>query len=687
MRITGSLLAMLLATVATPALAVDQPDALHTETSAEIIVTAPFERERFSLATAVTVLQGTDLARESRSTLGETLARQPGVSSTFFGPNASRPILRGLDAERVRVLTDGIGSFDVSNTSVDHAVAINPLLVSRVEVIRGPAALLYGSGAIGGVVNVQDTRIPREIPDEPLHVEAAANFGSAAEERGGGVAIDLPLGKTGLVAHADASFLRTSDYRSGGFVYSPAQRALGTAAGGEAADQAALRGNVPNSDARTWDVAGGLAWIGADGANFGFSVSHLENNYGIPNALPIGLGEGEGPEQDIRLDMRQTRVDVRAAVPLGGLFETLRLRGGWADYRHDELEDTGEIGTSFFNKAWEARAELVQREQGAWKGASGVQYLSRNFESVGAEAYIPRNETRQIALFTLQEFDVGGGLKIDVGGRYEHSDVRSDVIGISRNFDAFSGSFGVSLRLSDGWNFAVSTAHSQRAPSAEELFANGGHAATQAFEVGNPVFLKERSTGIEAVLRGRGDLWNIELSSFFTRFSNFIYLNPNGDIEDGLPVFQYQQSGARFWGFEAEGAYTLAELGDTSIAATGLIDFVRADILGGVGPVPRIPPLRMIGGLEASGGSIGGRIEIEHAIRQKRLASFEADTPAFTMVNASLTWKPLGTDNGTAVILSANNVFDVEARRHASFLKNVSPLMGRDFRLAVRFSF
>lgn len=667
---------------------------LHGGMSPEIIVTAPFVRDRFSLTTAASVLDGAALIRETRSSIGETLARQPGVSSTFFGPGASRPILRGQDAERVRVLTDGIGSFDVSNTSADHAVAINPFLVDRVEVVRGPAALLYGSNAVGGVVNVQDRRIPREVPDEPVHIDASAYYGSAADERGGAGSFDLPLFKgadgSGLVLHADGSYLKTGDYRVGGYVYSADKRAEAAEVGGDVAEQAMLRGRVPNSDVESWNYGGGLAWFAPGGGELGLAVSHMRSNYAIPNALPL-----DGGEQDIRLDMRQTRVDARALVPMANsdtaVFEALKFRFGFADYAHDELEDTGAIGTSFFSQAFEARMELVQRARGKWQGASGVQILSRRFEAVGEEAYIPLNQTTQMGLFTLQEYNFGD-LKMDGGARFETTCVNSQPLGVSRTFNTLSASLGASLRLSESWRLGISATHSERAASAEELFSNGAHAATGAFEIGDVNFAKETSNGVEAVLRGRGEGfwgegWRIEASVFFTRFRNFIFLSPTGEVDEGVPVFAYSQAGARFWGGEVDAAATLARLGDKRIEATGLIDFTRADVLGGVGPVPRIPPLRLMGGLQAEGGVFGGRVEVEHATAQRRVAVFEGETDAWTMVNASINWKPFGSASNTLLLLSANNIFDVEARRHSSFLKSSAPMFGRDVRVTARVSF
>jgi iron complex outermembrane receptor protein len=688
---------LLVATVlsSSAALAADEGEDVHSARGPDIIVTAPFERERFALPTAVGVLEGEALTREVRGTIGETLARQPGVTASFFGPNASRPILRGFDGERVRILTDGIGSFDVSNTSVDHAVAINPLNATRIEIIRGPASLLYGSGAIGGVVNVTDRRIAREIPEEFAHIDAIGTLASVNDERSISGSIDVPLGKSGLVVHADGSWLKTGDYRAGGYVFSRDIREAAEAIGGEVAEDAEKRGRVDNSDAETWEVAGGVSWIGERG-NMGISVARLESNYGIPPTLELDGEDSEeegisremgGGGEEIRLDMRQTRIDARAeAIVGGGFIDSVKFRFGWADYVHDEIEPNGDIGTTFTSNALEARVEAVQTERDGWKGATGAQILSRRFEAAGEEAYIPLNQTDQLGLFTLQSFDMGS-YGFEVGARYEHTNVSSAPIGIRRNFDAFSGSFGASVALGDAFRLSGSLAYTERAPAAEELFANGAHAATNAFEIGNPDFDKERSLGFEAVLRGRGEGWRLELSSFFNRFYDFIYLAPTGLEEDDLPVFLYTQGDSRFWGFEAEGAVTVARFGDTAIDVTGLADFVRADLLGGQGPVPRIPSLRFIGGIEANGGAFGGRLEVEHVTRADRVATFETETPAYTLVNASAAWRPFGAESPTALILSVNNIFDVDARRHTSFLKDFAPLPGRDVRLTARFSF
>nr|WP_242653388.1 TonB-dependent receptor [Sphingomonas jatrophae] len=663
------------------------PGDFHEQEAQTIVITAPLRTELGSALAGTTVLSGTDLARELRPTIGDTLARQPGVSSTSFGPNASRPVLRGFQGDRIRILTDGIGSFDASTASVDHAVAINPLTAERVEVLRGPTALLFGSSAIGGVVNVIDSRIPRRLPDEAIHVDALGTLASAADERSIGAAADAPLGG-GLVLHVDGSYLKTDDLDTGGYILSRPLRAQAAAsAEPEIAELADLKGKLPNSAARTWDVAGALAYV-APGVNIGASVTRYDSLYGVPVRYSLDPAiEAEAP----RIDLRQTRYDLRAEVDTGGdILQAVRFRAGHADYRHDELEETGEIGTSFFSEGSEGRLELVQAKRGGWSGAVGAQALRRKFRVRGEEKFVPDNLTEQYGLFTLQQIEAGAW-RAEAGARYEHTLTKADAdeqIGnpdLRRRFDTFSGSLGASYAVVPGWRIGLNATHSERAPSTEELYANGPHAGTQAFEVGDPTLRKERSNGLEATLRGRGQGYTFDVSAYWTRFKNYIYEAQTGEIEDDLPVFQQRQGRARYLGFEVEGSLDLAKVGDWTFVADGLADYVKARIRS-VGPAPRIPPLRLLGGLEAQSDALVGRIEAEWSDRQDRVSAFETETPSFTLVNASVAWHPLPGNRATTLTLSANNLFDVVARRHASFLKDYAPLAGRDFRLSARFS-
>ncbi|MGE3396622.1 MAG: TonB-dependent receptor, partial [Sphingomonas sp.] len=623
-----------------------------------------------------------------RPTIGDTLARQAGVSATSFGPSASRPVLRGFQGDRIRILTDGIGGLDVSNTSVDHAVAINPLTAERVEVLRGPSVLLFGSSAIGGVVNVVDSRIPRRIPEEPVHFEGLLTYGTAARERSANAGVDMPLGG-GFVLHVDGNYTRTSDLRIGGFVLTPELRAQAAASPDpEIRDLASLRGRLPNSASETSEVAAGLAWI--DGQNnVGLSVARYDSRYGIPIRYSLDPAiEAEGPT----LDLRQTRIDGRAEIDTGdGFIDLVRFRGGYSDYRHFEVEDTGEIATTFLNEGIEARLEAVQSNRNGWGGGFGIQFLDRNFSVDGEEKFLPANSSSQIGIFALQTFDLGV-LRLEGGARYENTRLRAEAdadLGnpaLRRTFSTFSASIGGSIALAPRLRFGINLSHSERAPSAEELFANGPHAGTQAFEIGDPGFAKERSWGAEATLRASGTGYSLSAAIFHSRFDNYIYQQPTGAIEDDLPVFQYLQADARYFGVELEGSVRLARFGPVTVNLDGVADYVRATI-DGVGPAPRIPPFRVLAGLEAQSSLVDGRIEVERVTGQDRIAAFETATPGYTMVNASLSIHPFGDTNSSSITLSANNIFDITARRHASVLKDYAPLAGRDIRITARFAF
>lgn len=695
---------------AAPAVAQTTPAAIGPgDQGPDIVVTGVVPKSETDVLSGTSVLRGAELTRSLRPTIGDTLAKLPGVSATSFGPSASRPVLRGFQGERIRVLTDGIGSIDVSNTSVDHAVIIDPLLAERIEVLRGPAALLYGSSAVGGVVNVIDTRIPRSVPEAGYRLSGIGTYGSAANERTVGAAGDLALGKH-FVVHADGSYTKSGDLRIGGYALTDQRRreALATSrlpvdpANTDPIDyaaNAAVRGTLPNTAAQTWTAGVGASLI-TDTGSLGVSYSHYDSLYGVPIRYATLPGEGqEAP----RLSIVQNRVDLRGEVQTGGGFlDRIRIRAGHATYRHFELAPDGAIGTAFFNNGTEGRLELVQAKRGGWQGASGVQFFNRVFDVKGDEAFLPKNETNQTGLFTVQQLDLGK-LKAEAGVRYEMTDVaaRTPVGDLrfsdaSRRFDAVSGSVGMSYGLTDAVRVGINLSHTERAPSAEELFANGAHAGTQAYELGNPNFRLEKSNGAELTLHAHGTGYSFDASAYYTHFNDYISENqvdpsiceaaaaPSGRTVD-FPCFQSIQADATYYGVEAQGSVLLGQIGGYKINADALGDYVRATIRD-QGPAPRIPAARVLGGLEAQSEALAGRVEVEHVFDQNRIRAFETTTPAYTMVNASLAITPFPTNRKLSLTLSANNLFDVDARRAASFLKDFAPLAGRDIRATLRFS-
>jgi len=522
-----------------------QTDPYHRDD--EIVVTSVIKRNEQDVLSGVDVLKAEELTAAIRPSIGETLQHTPGTSATSFGPNASRPVLRGLQGERVRVLTNGIGSIDVSNTSVDHATVVNPLLAERVEVLRGPQALVYGSAAVGGVVNVIDGRVPNAVPEEPVHFAAQGGYGSAAEERSLAASVDVPLGG-GFVAHADGSWLKTGDLRIGGFALSPELRAEALASAAlppdpdaepiDFAANAALAGRLPNTASETWSAGTGFAYIDA-GGSLGAAYSHYDSLYGVP----IRLATQPGQEQEApRITVLQDRIDARAEVtPHGALVDRATFRVGFADYSHSELEPDGAVGTTFLNQGLEARLELAQAQRGNWSGATGAQYSRRDFDVIGEEAFLPRNTPAQLGLFTVQQWKLGA-FELEAGGRYERADLSAkpaedqpQFFAGKRGYDAYSGSLGFAYRFDGNWRAGLNVAHTERAPAAEELFANGPHAATQTFEVGDPLLGKERADSVEALLRGGGAGWSLELSGFYPRFGGSTFRGPTGPGGGGLP--------------------------------------------------------------------------------------------------------------------------------------------------------
>ena len=679
----------------------------------EIVVSAQGLRQ-FDLLAGTSIVEAADLQRNMDGQLGEVLASLPGVSASGFAPGASRPILRGFSGERVKVLVDGIGAIDASNTSDDHAVSIDPLTAESIEVLRGPAVLLFGSQAIGGAVNVIDKRIPRRIPDEAIHVDLVARGDTASDLREFGGSLDVPLfGDSGLVAHLDGSWRKTNDLEIAGFQVAPELRAdliadadeeeeEGEFEEAEELREAALQSDIlPNSATETWTANAGLAWFTGD-SSFGVSFGVYDTEYGIPGRPGAGHHHGEEEEEHgdeehdeeggeeegeelVSIGLRQYRADFRGDIYLGeGFFERLQLRAGYSDYTHTEFEGD-EVGTVFDVEGIEARLVLVQNEQGRWRGSMGAQYYFRDFEAIGAEAFVAPNRTEQVAVFALQEYG-DGPFQVEGSVRFEATDVDSQPLGIERSFSTFSGALGLAYDGPEAFRAGVNLSRVARAPSGEELFSNGPHIATQAFEIGDPDLGVERAWGAEIFARGRLGRAEFSVAAYKNWFDNFIYLGETGDEEDELPVFRYRQQDATYTGVEGELTYEFFDNGNVSLGTELRGEYVRAKLSDGTS-VPRIPPLALSGALTASAGEFDFRGEVEWFDDQNKVAPFETRTDGFTHVNASIAWRPFRERPSVTFMVKADNIFDVTGRRHASFTKDFVPLAGRNISASLRASF
>ncbi|MGB3166506.1 MAG: TonB-dependent receptor [Alteraurantiacibacter sp.] len=664
---------------------------------------------RVDVIAGTSVVTGIQLQREGAGQVGEVLASLPGVSATGFAPGASRPILRGFGGDRVRVLTDGLGSLDASATSADHAVSADPLTADRIEVLRGPAVLLYGSQAIGGAVNIVTKRIPPRQPDEAVHLDALAGIDTASNLREAGLSLDAPIAG-GLVAHVDASWRQTDDVEIPGFAASPSLRADLLADAEEEEEEghleeaeelreaASIRDVLPNSYTETLSAGAGLAYFQGE-SNFGISFGYYDTEYGIPGLPGVGHVHGEEEGEDeaedeeeegpVSIGLEQYRVDLRGAIDLGsGFFDALTTRIGWSDYTHTEFEGD-EVGTVFDVEGVEGRVELVQSRRalggGSLSGSLGLQYSQVDFDAEGAEAYIPRNSTESLAFFTLQELAFNR-FELEAGARYESTQVDATDVGLERSFDTFSAALGGNVPLGEDIRLGTNLSRTERAPSAQELYADGPHIATQQFELGDDTLDVESSWGAEGYLRGSLGRAKVNLGVYANWFEDFIYLQATGEEEDGLPVFAYRQQDADQWGVEAQVTMPLMESEAFSLLADLRGDYTRATLSDGTS-VPRIPPLSLYGALEARWDHFDLRGEVEWFAEQDRVAPLETPTDSFAFVNASLAWHPFEGDENFTLLAQVDNIFDTEGRRAASFTKDFVPLPGRNFKLTARASF
>lgn len=645
---------------------------VHAE---EIVVTASADSRRESeVYQPVNVLSEDELLARIQPTIGETLAQEPGVSSTSFGAGASRPVIRGLGADRVRVLEEGVGTGDVSNVSPDHAVSVDPSTAQQIEIVRGPATLLYGSNAVGGVVNVISDRIPSRTTADPIGGTLDLRYGSAAEEKG--TALTLLGGIERFAWNASLSLRDTNDYEIPG----PAD---------PFDDPDHFEGFLANSSMQSRSGTVGGSWVHERGF-IGAAVTNFTTNYGVPGHAHHDEEhddhdeEEEEEEEGVRIDLEQRRFDVRGELTELGFVSALRLRLGITDYEHDELEGE-EVGTRFTNDGFEGRLEARHRPLGRVQGTWGVQLTTTDFVAMGEEAYIPPNESRASAIFAFEELP-GEHFDIQFGARYEHQHVDVEADLPSREFGGISGSLGGIWRPRDGYVVALSLARAVRLPTATELYANGFHAATSQYEIGDPMLSEETSLGIDLSLRRTAGRVRAELNLFNNSFDGYIYEQPTEEEIDEAQVFRFVQRDARFRGLEVATHTHLFSRGEAHVELDLSADYVRATLAGG-GNLPRIPPMRVGVGLQMHGGPLTALFEVRRSFEQDDVAPYETATDGYTMVNAHVGYRFFLRDTVHDVMLRATNLTDELARAHTSPLKERAPLPGRDISLAYRLLF
>lgn len=720
--------AIVLVLAASPAFAQDLPvtgpgeDPRHDEVkdlSAVIVHATPLPQTAEDLARPVEVLAGERLDEAKASSLGETVNRLPGVQSSYFGPGVGRPIIRGMDGARVQVLSDGLSSGDVSTVSVDHAVSIEPFLANQIEVLKGPSTLLYGSGAIGGAVNVVDGRIPEAATEDPFEGRVELRAGSVNDEKTGMARLDGTDASGHFVFHADALHRETGDYDIPGYAESAALRAAEEAeqegeAGHEEEEEA--YGTLPNSFVRTDSGALGVSYVGERGF-LGVGASLLNTRYGVPGHAHEHEGEGEEAaaeeEGPVHIGMDQRRYELRGGLNGLGMFDTLRVKLARNEYTHTEYEGT-ETGTVFDNDSTEARIELAHRGWAGWDGAFGLQASSRDFRAVGDEAFVPASESRDIGLFWIGKHSFGP-VDLELGARHDRNKVDVDetlATGPSRDFGATSLSASARWNLGEDVHLSFGLDRAQRSPTAEELYSNGLHVATQSFEFGNPNLDVETANRAEIGVHWHHGPLKIGASLYAVDYSDFVYLADTGIEDEGTPARVWNQGDARFTGAEAELQWTFLDndSGQWSLRTFG--DVVRGRLTGDgtrevafsiphddhthdytadialSGNLPRIAPWRAGAELHWEGEHWRAGAGAVRYARQDDVAEFESETAGYTLVNANVAWH-LDTPGGNAweLFVDGTNLLDEEARPHTSFLKDLAPLPGRGISAGVRLFF
>ena len=639
------------------------------------------------MVTPVTSLGGGELVRARESTLGETLAGQPGITSSHFGAGASRPVIRGMDGPRVKILSDGAEIQDASTISPDHAVAFEPVLAERIEVLRGPSALAYGGGAVGGVVNILDRKIPTAMPTKPLEGSVELRANSVAREKTS--AFEFTGGAGNVAVHAEGVLRDAGAYKVG--------------SGWEAG------GRVPGSYKESETGSVGLSWIGERGF-IGASYTKERTEYGIPghnhafgSCHPHGdhlhcgghaeeeEGHEHGDEHEhehgaedvpvVKLDSDRWDIRGEYRAPLAG-FSKLRLRASVTDYRHDELED-GIVSTSFTNKAHDGRLELEHKPLGGWRGVLGLQTGKRDFAAVGEEAYVPSTVTKKHAVFLTEEYKVGD-YRFEAAARHEWQDI--DVDSATRRDTSARGTsvaLGAVWKFSPAYSLRASVSRSHRLPTAEELYADGAHLATSTWERGNENLTKETSNNVDLTLRKHAGATTFSLGAFHNRVNNYIYANTLDNI-DGFQLIEYAQRDATFTGLEGEVRRKLS----ANLNASLFGDMVRARFEDGANRnLPRIAPYRVGAKLDANWQAWHGLVELVHVGSQDDVAAFESATGGYNMLN-------LGTHYTTRIggvpaqlYARINNATNELAFSHTSFIKNAAPLAGRNLTAGLRLIF
>jgi iron complex outermembrane recepter protein len=618
----------------------------------EITSVSPEGRSQFESFQATNVLGGQELTKEIQGTLGATIENQPGIALRSFGPGPARPVVRGLDGDRVLIVEDGLRMGDLSSQSGDHGVNVNPASASRIEVVRGPATLLFGANAIGGLVNV----VTNEIPNAPVKTPTGSmtlDAGSGARE--GGAAGEVTVGNGSVALHLSGSGRRAGDFRS-------------------------PDGDIPNSFNRAGVAQAGVGYT-SDNGYFGGSFAYDRTHYGIPL-----VEEGE-----TNLNPRRRVFTLRGETRnMGGIFDSFRGSFGVRRYNHDEL-DGDVVATSFTNNTSELELLAHHRAAGRMKGSIGGTVLTRSFSTEGEEVLSPPVDQKGFAGYLYEEIAASPHAQVQFGGRVEYAKFTPAEVAPERDFTNFSGSVGVLVLPNDATTVSFSLARASRNPALEELYYHGPHPGNNAFENGNVDLDSEHATGFEASLRWRGVAGAGEVTYFVNRINNFVFRELTGAIEDDLLETNFVQRDARLQGVESHVDVRVAPV----VWIEGGLDYVKGDLTELDKPLPRMPPLRGRAGVRYQNNAlqIGG--DAVFTAKQDRIFTLEtldgpvgeSTTDGYNLLKLFASYSFVSGKSTSTITARLDNATDTLYRNHLNFLKDLAPEMGRNFRVVYSVKF
>ena len=638
-------------------------------------------------ARPVTVLSGKELQTKMGTTIGDTLKNELGVTSQSFGAGVGTPVIRGQSGPRVRVMQNSLGNNDVSNLSPDHANGVNPIIAERIEVLRGPSTLLYGNGAIGGVVNVIDNRIPEQVPDKVLGGAGAQRYDSATNLTSS--ALKLEGGKELFAYHVDGFYNDQGNTHIGG---QPIDEALAHQTQPDLDIVDNPNGVINNSNARSRGGSAGASIIGDVGL-VGAAINSLENNYGIP---PNGTGGAP-----IRVQMNQTKYDFKGQLnkPFA-LAEELRMKFGYTDYKHVEL-DSGVPATTFTNQSYESRLELEHQPLGIVKGVLGLQTVNSQFAALGAEALVPKSAIDSYGLFAVESFAIKD-VTYELGVRGEWQGIAPETTYSSVSYVPLSGSVSALWDIAKQHQLSLAVTQSQRAPQIQELFSNGFHEATMSYEKGDANLRKEISYNLDLGYKFNTDWMTSEFNLFHNWVNDYIYQQQASDVfnesmeqfepscpagDTCLPILQSAQANAIFKGFEAKTIFPLMQNRYGAVDLTLFGDYTRGTFDQG-GNVPRMPPLRYGLQLSYEKNDWSTDVRLTRGEAQTYAGDNQSNTPGYLLLNLGAQYQVASFHESQVMLFAAGkNMLNENIRNSTSYLRNFSPDPGRSAEIGIRVSY